>query len=244
MRVFVSLFLLAILTTGVANAQMPEKFTNLQYFPKDISKDELMNTMRGFSFSLGVRCDYCHAGKDGGKMDFPSDEKEPKKTARAMLKMVADINQNYIGKLGKTAPLHVECVTCHHALARPQPINAVLADTLENKDTASAVAQYRELRDKYYGTARYDFGETPLNVLTESLLKQKKTKDAAAMMEMNVEFNNPPSMWTYHLLSMAHTANGDTDKAKADLQKTIAQYPDDKWAKQQLQDMAAKTNGQ
>jgi hypothetical protein len=35
-----------------------------------------MGNMRGFSFSLGVRCQFCHAGKEGNKldqMDFASD---------------------------------------------------------------------------------------------------------------------------------------------------------------------------
>jgi len=38
-----------------AKAQVPEKFTNLQYFEKTIQRDDLIQTMRGFSFSLGVR---------------------------------------------------------------------------------------------------------------------------------------------------------------------------------------------
>src|SRR5215510_15786278 len=82
-----------------ADAQVPEKFTNLQYFPKTIQRDDLIQVMRGFSFSLGVRCEYCHAAKDGDppeKRDFASDEKETKKTARAMLRMLDAINQNYI----------------------------------------------------------------------------------------------------------------------------------------------------
>ena len=48
-----------------AAGQIPEKFENLQYFPKDIPRDSLVQTMRGFSFALGVRCHYCHAGGDG-----------------------------------------------------------------------------------------------------------------------------------------------------------------------------------
>ena len=90
-----------------AEAQMPDKFTNLQYFPKKISRQELMGNMRGFSFSLGVRCQFCHAGKDGNKleqMDFASDEKDTKKTARAMLRMVDAINQEYIAKMGGPHP--------------------------------------------------------------------------------------------------------------------------------------------
>jgi hypothetical protein len=220
------------------SAQMPDKFTNLQVLPKTISKEDLMQTMRGFSFSLGERCDFCHAGKDGAKMDFPSDDKEEKRTARLMLKMVADINRDYIGKLGTTSPLQVQCVTCHHGSARPQTINALMADIIEKRDVTAAITEYRDLRMKNYGTARYDFGETPLNILTEALMKKDKNKEAAAIMEMNVEFNDQPSMWTYHLLAMAHSANRETAKAKADFQKVLALHPDDKWAKGKLEEMS------
>jgi len=73
--------------------------------------------MRGFSFSLGARCQFCHAGKEGNKldpMDFASDEKDTKKTARAMLRMVDTINQEYIAKMGRTAPIRVESSILMH----------------------------------------------------------------------------------------------------------------------------------
>src|SRR5689334_2504617 len=94
-RLFLALFLAGI----AAHGQVPGDFTNLQYFPKNISRDELVGIMRGFSFSLNVRCEYCHAGKGGNElkdMNFASDEKETKRTARAMLRMVDAINQQYI----------------------------------------------------------------------------------------------------------------------------------------------------
>src|SRR5215471_20738276 len=97
------LFLALFLTSIAAHAQIPSEFTNLQFFPKTISRDELIGVMRGFSFSLNVRCEYCHAGKGGNElkdMNYASDEKETKRTARAMLHMVDAINQNYIDKLG------------------------------------------------------------------------------------------------------------------------------------------------
>jgi tetratricopeptide (TPR) repeat protein len=227
-----------------AQAQVPDKFTNLQYFPKTISRDELVGIMRGFSFSLNVRCQYCHAGKDGPNLEtnFASDEKETKKTARAMLRMVDAINQEYIAKLGSKTPSRVECVTCHHGLSVPTTMNAVLAKTLEEKDIPAAIALYRDLRKKDYGEGKYDFGETPLNQLTESLLKQHKTKEAAAMMELNVEVNTPPSLWSYNLLAMAHTANQEIEKAKADYQKILELNPQDAWAKEQLEKL--KSNGQ
>jgi len=173
--------MLLSLAALAAEAQMPDKFTNLQYFPKTISRQELMGNMRGFSFSLGVRCQFCHAGKDGNKreqMDFASDEKDTKKTARAMLRMVDAINQEYIAKMGRTAPIRVECVTCHHQLSIPKTMNALLAETIDKKDIQAALALYRDLRKNGLGNGQYDFGETSLNILTESLLKQDKAKEA------------------------------------------------------------------
>jgi tetratricopeptide (TPR) repeat protein len=223
-----------------AEAQMPDKFTNLQYFPKTISRQDLMGNMRGFSFSLGVRCQFCHAGKDGNKldqMDFASDEKDTKKTARAMLRMVDAINQEYIAKMGRTSPIRVECVTCHHQLSIPKTMNALLAETIDKKDIQAAIALYRDLRKKDLGSGQYDFGETALNILTESLLKQNKAKEAAAIMELNVEVNTPPSGWAYNLLAMSHVANKDVEKAKADYQKILELNPQDAWAKKQLEQL-------
>jgi tetratricopeptide (TPR) repeat protein len=223
-----------------AKAQVPDKFTNLQYFPKDVSRQQLIGTMRGFSFSLNVRCEFCHAGKGGNKleqMDFASDEKDTKKTARAMLRMVDAINQEYIAKLGRTAPVRVECVTCHHRLSIPKTMNALLAETMEKKDLQAALALYRDLRKVDLGGGQYDFGETPLNILTESLMNQGKTKEAAAIMELNVEVNIPPSLWSYNLLAMSHVANKETEKAKADYQKILGLNPQDAFAKKQLEEL-------
>src|ERR1700719_2986487 len=126
-------FIITILfAAGPADAQFPDKFTNLKVLPKDISKHELESTMRGFAFALGVRCDHCHVEKKAPEkgLDFPVDEKDAKKTARVMLQMVAAINHEYISKVSKaptdTAAIQVQCVTCHHGLTQPRPLNAVL----------------------------------------------------------------------------------------------------------------------
>jgi len=229
-----------LLLAAPAAAQVPEKFTNLQVLPKAISRADLMHIMRGFAFALGVRCDYCHTGKSEGSLDgvnFVVDEKETKRTARVMLRMVATINTDYVGKIGKlggTPPIEVECFTCHRGLNRPRALQSVLAEAVEKKDIASAIALYRELKKKYYGGAQYDFSETSLNLLTESLLAKDKAKEAAAMMELNLEVNNPLSGWGSNLIAMAHRANGDTAKAIQDYKKIVEANPENAWAKQQL----------
>ena len=223
--------------TVPAAAQFPEKFTNLKVLPKDISRSELQSMMRGFAFALNVRCDHCHAEKAGGKkfeMDFAADDKEAKKTARVMLEMVAAINRDYISKVSDTPPIQVQCVTCHHGLTKPRTLNSVLAEAVDQKGIDSAVALYHDLRQKYYGSGQYDFGETSLNQLSEALLAQKKNKEALAIMEMSFDSNHPDSLWSYHMLAMAHEANGQIEKAIADYRKALELHPDDDWAKQQI----------
>lgn len=236
----IALTLIALLLVCLsANGQIPDKFTNLKVLPKDISRQELQSTMRSFAFALGVRCEHCHVEKRAPEkgFDYAADDKDAKKVARIMLQMVEAINRDYVGKLekaDKVAPIRVQCVTCHHGLTQPQPLNAVLAASLEKDGVEKAVALYNELRTKYYGTGQYDFGETSLNLLTESLLANQKKADALVIMELNFSANHPESVWSYHMLAMTHQANGQTDKAVADYRKVLELHPDDTWAKQQI----------
>jgi tetratricopeptide (TPR) repeat protein len=213
-------------------AQAPNKFVNLQVLPKTIPSQELTDMMRGFAFSLGVRCEFCHSTKD-----FAADEKETKQTARAMLRMVAAINRDYVGKLTQPAQVQVECVTCHRGLAKPRTLKAVLAEALEQHGVPGAITLYRDLRKDDYGSGEYDFSERSLNQLSESLLRQHKTKEAVAIMELNLEVNSPPSGWARNVLAMSHQANGDVDKAMADYRKILELSPDNSWAKQQLEQL-------
>ena len=106
----------------VAGAQIPDEFTNLQVFPKDIKKEDLVNAMKGFSMGLGVRCWFCHEGEgdDLSKYDFPSDEKEHKNIAREMLRMTMMINQKFISKVAHHEEvIRVQCVTCHRGKEKP-----------------------------------------------------------------------------------------------------------------------------
>ena len=233
----------ALLWAGPSSAQFPDKFTNLKVLPKEISRQELQSTMRGFSFALGVRCEYCHVQKGSAQkleMDFAADDKEPKKTARLMLEMVGGINRDYLAKLTTKTPVEAHCVTCHHGLAKPRTLNSVLAEAIDQKGIEAAVALYHELRAKYYGGAQYDFGEAPMNLLTESLLAQKRSKEAVAIMELSFEASHPDSVWSYHMLAMAHQANGQTDKAIADYRRVFELHPDDDWAKQQIAALSEK----
>ena len=85
---------------------------NLQVLPKDMPRQEVMRTMRGFTQGLGVQCDFCHVGRE-----FAKDDKEEKKTARAMMRMVMSLKDHGDEFLpaGKAASLG--CWTCHRGSA-------------------------------------------------------------------------------------------------------------------------------
>jgi len=107
-----------------------DKFTNLQVLPSDISGKELHDVMKGFCISLGVHCNYCHVahevpGKQRPDMDFASDDKPEKKTAREMMKMTRIINNEHLAKIKTMGdPLEqIQCVTCH--MGRSTPIISV-----------------------------------------------------------------------------------------------------------------------
>jgi hypothetical protein len=104
---------------------------NLKLLPPNITHDELVATMRGYSRALGVRCDHCHvripnAPQGQEDMDFASDAKPEKAVARVMMEMTRDLNRNYISKVNEYS-IDVSCITCHRGKGVPD--NAVIAAT-------------------------------------------------------------------------------------------------------------------
>lgn len=68
---------------------VPDTFTNLQVLPKDIAKKDLVDIMKSFCKTMQQRCSYCHVASDDLSMsDFPNDEKETKKNARELLRVI------------------------------------------------------------------------------------------------------------------------------------------------------------
>ncbi len=121
-----------IATVFLMSGFMPQpetrKFVNLKVLPKDISKDELDSVMDGFKAALGVKCGFCHAPRkdDPKRLDFASDAKEEKETARMMMKMTAKLNKKYFHVKEANVPnavLAVNCITCHRGKTDPKKIN-------------------------------------------------------------------------------------------------------------------------
>jgi len=108
---------------GAGRGQAPPPPQNLQVLPKDIPREELIATMRGYTAGLGVQCNYCHVQEGrGGRNDFATDEKQPKKTARVMITMMNHVNETLASGLGKSAAdiTKVQCATCHRGEAIPK----------------------------------------------------------------------------------------------------------------------------
>jgi hypothetical protein len=95
---------------------------NLKVLPDDIPAPQLIATMKFFAQSLGVRCTFCHAGVDGqplSTIDFASDAKREKTTARHMMAMVQQINQQNFG-VTDLSKAKVTCFTCHRGSPHPE----------------------------------------------------------------------------------------------------------------------------
>jgi hypothetical protein len=104
-----------------------KKDRNLKVLPKDISKEDLDKVMHGFNTSLGVRCNFCHSpsAEDPKRMDFSSDAKPQKETARLMMRMTGKINKKYFDVKDAAKPLavlEVSCYTCHNGKAHPETV--------------------------------------------------------------------------------------------------------------------------
>ena len=79
---------------AVTWAQLPTRYTNLRVLPKEIAPRELVDTMKGFTRALHVRCQQCHVYSgsnpdDLATFDFARDDKELKRSTRALMQMAA-----------------------------------------------------------------------------------------------------------------------------------------------------------
>jgi hypothetical protein len=77
-------------------------------------ESQLIPAMKFITVSLGVACTYCHVMKDG-QMDTAADDKETKRIARGMMKMVMQANATTFH-----GEPQISCYTCHRGQAIPQ----------------------------------------------------------------------------------------------------------------------------
>lgn len=203
----------------------PDSFTNLKFFPKTIDRRTLINTMRGFTGALGVRCTYCHVGEEGQDLatyNFASDDKRPKRVARVMLDMVQHINSEHLGDVPDrpTPLLTVRCETCHRGLPRPQLLEDTLTKVLAAGGVDSASRAYRALRERYYGSGAYNFSERVLNEFARGIAAQSPDQ-AVGLLQLNAEFY-PASGQVQLLIGEAYRQKGDTAHALESYRKALA----------------------
>jgi len=101
-------------------------------------------------------------------------------------------------------------------------IAETLARTILEKDVATAIKQYRDL--KAAQPDAYDFNERELNMLGYRLLGMKKVKEAIEIFKLNVEAY-PQSSNVFDSLGEAYLVNGDKELAIKNYSKSVELNP-------------------
>lgn len=235
------LALLAVITSfaapGALSAQ-DRPLVNLQHFSPEIGRDSLIQVMRGFSFALGVRCQYCHVGGDGSSfegVEFESDDDPDKRKARYMLRMVETLNRSMLPLMADRDEPSAEmsCKTCHRGRPKPALLTEVLRSTLDESGADSAQATYRSLRESTAMSGMYDFGEWEMNVLAERLEREGRERDAIAIYEVNRE-SHPNSLSIELSLGGLYEVVEDLDSAISAYERALALAPGNQRAEARL----------
>ena len=216
----------------------PARLENVKALPADLPVRALIDTMASFTRALGVRCTHCHVGQESQPLEsynFVSDEKPAKVKAREMIRMVAAINNDHLGKLAerKDPRIVVSCATCHRGVTEPRPLQQVLLTSYDRLGPDSAVAIYRRLRQRYYGAAAYDFGEVPLADVATAIRRRGQPADALRFNLLNTELS-PNSGFAHRQTAEAYVALADTASAIASLERALAINANDTQAQQRL----------
>jgi len=222
---------------GGPGGQAPPPMTNLQVFPKDTPRPQVLQTMQAFTQALGVECSYCHVQEGrGGRNDLASDEKATKKAARGMMLLAREINDKLPPAVGKAADstTRVACATCHRGVPIPKQIADIVTEAGASGGATAGLAKFRELRERFFGGQSYDFSEASLVVIAQRANAAQKADDALAYLQANLEYY-PKSVRTYLTMSAVHNAKGDKDTAIKDLERALQLDPQNAQAQRQLQ---------
>jgi len=204
----------------------PDSFTNLKVLPKNIEPRVLIGTMRSFALGLGVRCTYCHVGREGAPLDslnFASDDKRTKRVARVMLQMVMHINDEHLAEVPDRPTPHivVRCATCHRGLARPRLLDDTLGLVLADSGLDATIRTYRALRQRYYGSGSYDFGDLTLADMAQSEARAGRADNAIGLLRLDAEFS-PANGQLPFMLGEVYRQKGDTVQALASYRAALA----------------------
>lgn len=240
---------LAAAPPSTARAQIPDRFENLQVLPRDISRDQLTDIMRGFTQALGVRCEHCHlpreaepgAPRRGGlNLDFASDARPAKNKARFMMRMTDSLNRVVLASLpGRSEPpVRVTCITCHRMMPVPTTIQNVLVETTARAGVDSAIAQYRILRADM-ARGRFDFTERPVSEVASELGAAGKHADAIRLLEMLQEFY-PNSVNIDLQIAELQIGAGNRDAGIARLRAILTKNPNHRQAAARLRELGVE----
>lgn len=191
---------------------------------------------------LGVQCQYCHSGPRAARGPetqpvAPAQPPSKLEIARAMIAMTRDLNAKIQAATGKppSDATQVTCATCHRGVPMPGQLSDIIAKTAFDKGPDAAIAQYRELRDRFYGGASYDFREDSLIDAGLKLIRVKPPL-AIPILQLNLEFY-PKSVRTYAQIAFAYTRSLDDESAMAALQKALEIEPENGTIRGQLEQL-------
>ena len=225
--------------------RFPDKMKNSKVLPKNITSKELGTIMRGFTSALGVRCNYCHVGEEGEDLkdyDFASDAKPAKAKARIMITMVGAVNDQYLSQISKEAShgISVSCVTCHHGVPVPMPLEDVLKDTFDKNGLDSTVKEYHMLRDKFYGGNAYNFKEGTLLRLADKIFEDSTQRPAAFdIVRLNIELY-PSFPFSYAHLGSWYDDMKNVPLAIENYKKALSFIPTNEFLKKRIAELEGK----
>ena len=244
--------LLFFILLNSVSAQIPDKFTNLTVLPKDMSKKDLVDAMKNFTSSLGVRCTFCHAGKEGindpkglEEIDFASDKIPAKDITRVMMKMTHSINTEQLTQIQEKQHIDkVECITCHKGMEEPpKPLENILTRQFEKNGVDAALNKYNELREKYYGGFVYDFTFRPLSAFADKLIEAGKSTELINFLTDYMDKYDKNSWNAYLEIGKAYASVKNYDEAKKNYDKALEISPDNdyiKWFYSKLKEEMSK----
>jgi predicted negative regulator of RcsB-dependent stress response len=85
----------------------------------------------------------------------------------------------------------------------------------------AAVRRYRAMRERYYGSAAYDFREGTLNEMGRQLIRAGKADDALALLRLNAE-QFPSAGMPLFLIGEAQATRGDSAAAIESIRAAMA----------------------
>lgn len=179
------------------------QYTNLQVLPPDIREDELSELMLDCLSGLGLPrragrgCLHCHEGSletPRATWNYASDAKPAKAQARAMIRMVRDINERHLNNVKPRvdSSSRVNCYTCHKGRLNPQPLDQLLLDRYNDDGLQGLTKTYRELHRRFFAADAYDFRMRTLSGIGTALASRGAFDDAAAVHTLNHEYHDDP----------------------------------------------------